>query len=460
MGKRIVILTLFFFFIFVGTGLAKEIEVGEGQTYKTISAALEVSEDGDIITVYPGLYEEKLTIQKSVTLRSLDPHEATIQGDYKDYVITVQSPDVTIDGFKIIGSGNNFLKNDAGILIDQVNDVDIHNNVMEDVLFGIYLDSSAGTLITNNKITGFEAKRLSERGNGIHFYNTNGIKVYGNEITRVRDGMYFDHAVNTIVEENQITNVRYGLHYMWSNDNIFRKNYFSESVSGAAIMYSKRINLDNNVFQNNRGHRAYGMFFQTAEESIVENNFFFNNSNAIYSDLSRGNIIRNNILLQNDIGIEMLGSNWDNEIYENAFLENLQQATVNEIEINDQWFKNYWSDYSGIDVDKDGIGDRAYRSGSLFEYLMYQYPHFRLFVESPTAKMLQTVDQMFPVVERAEIVDEHPLMSEKMIKTDFSATKTTEKDGVASIVTFISSLFLVFVSIFSFFYITKRFSKS
>lgn len=463
-GKKLIaaFTLLLVFSLFIERGYATELEVGNGKTYETIKEAINASEKGDIVKVYPGIYKEKLEINKSITLESVEKHKAVIQGNNDKHVVIIKSPNVSINGFFIKGSGQNFLENDAGILINQNNGAQIIDNIFEDVLFGIYIDSSEGHLIKHNDIYGLKDKKFSERGNGIHFFNTKNIVLDGNMITDVRDGMYFDHADTTTVTNTKITDVRYGLHYMWSNDNNFKNNYFSNNVSGAAIMFSYRINLEQNIFENNRGYRAFGMFFQTAEESIVENNYFFNNSIAIYSDLSRANIIRKNTILQNDIGMEILGSNWDDIIYENSFIDNLQQVSVNEIKVKDQWFDNnrgnYWSDYSGIDIEKDGVGDAEHHSGSAFQFLMYKYPHFRLFVESPSAKMLETVDKMFPVLERAEVVDPFPLLEDMNSKSFLDKADATSS-MLAEIITFAASLFIVVISLGVIFRVSKRFGS-
>ncbi len=466
MGKKISLISAMFsivLFLFMNRpSYAAELEVGKNKPYETITSAIEQAENGDIIKVYPGTYQEKLEITKSITFESIEKHKAIIEGDNQKHVITIKSPSVVFNGFTIRGSGENFLDNDAGILIDQKNDTKIMNNVFENVLFGIYVDSSEGNLIKDNEIHGFKDKKFSERGNGFHFFNSKHNTIDGNIISDVRDGMYFDHSDKTTVTNNKISGIRYGIHYMWSNDNSFKNNYFSNNVSGAAIMFSKRIHLEQNIFENNRGYRAFGMFFQTVEDSVVENNLFFNNSIGINSDLSRGNIFRKNTIVQNDIGMEILGSNWDDVIYENSFVDNLQQALVNEIKINDQWYYenkgNYWSSYSGIDLEKDGIGDNAHHSGSAFEFFMYKYPHFRLFVESPTAKMLQTVDKMFPVIERAEVVDPFPLI-EDLNSRGFLNDMETKTSKTVGIITFFVSLVVVALSIGLLVRISIRFGR-
>jgi len=426
---------------------AAELEVGEDQPFKTISSALGEANNGDTIKVHPGIYQEKLIIDKSVTLESMYLHEATIQGDYDRHVILITSPGVTIKGFTITASGQNYLDDDAGIYVKDADGTKIIDNLIEDVLFGIYIDSSDNTLIENTSITGLEDRQFTRRGNGIHLYKTKGNTVDGVSIKETRDGIYFDFCDYSTVVNSDVSYVRYGLHYMSSDHNTFSHNHFSHNVSGAAVMFSQWIHLDNNVFEMNTGPRNFGMFFQRVEDSIVENNLFFQNSIGFYADLSYRNTFQNNTIIQNDVGMEILGSNWDNEFSENSFIDNLQQVSVNEIRVNDLWYKeglgNYWSDYSGIDMTKNGIGDTEYRSGTAFEYLMQSYPHMRLFLESPAANMLKTVDAMFPVLERAEIVDEYPLMQDPNAQSLAQIT-TQSSQGIGLLVFCISLVIVAF----------------
>lgn len=427
---------------------AATLDVGKNKQYTSITEALKNAAPGDEIRIFPGEYKEHLLIDKPVTLSAAEPHKAKIFGTGKEHVIIVESPNVTINGFEISGSGHNFLDNDAGIMV-RADGARITNNRFYDVLFAIYLHKASNANIVRNEVTGLGEKPFSERGNGIHLFYAHDNKIEDNRFYKMRDGMYFEFSNRNFIRYNEVTDSRYGIHYMWSNDNHFEKNRFAANLSGAAIMFSKNLLLTENIFENNRGYRAFGMFFQTSEETIVHDNLFINNSLGLYSDLSRANQIYNNTFLANDIGMEMLGSNWDNEIYGNNFIDNLQQVSVNELRVRDKWNKgdlgNYWSDYEGLDMAKDGIGDTPYRSGNLFEYWMARYPHMRLFVETPTSKMLEAVDRMFPVVSRPGITDSQPLTQPARLPIHpENILQPKEQDHViAKTATFFISLLLV-----------------
>lgn len=93
-----------------------------------------------------------------------------------------------------------------------------------------------------------------------------------------------------------------------------------------------------------------------------------------------------------------------------------------------------------------------------FDFFMYKYPHFRLFVESPTAKMLQTVDKMFPVIERAEVVDPFPLL-EDLNSRAFLEGMETETSKKAGMITFLVSLVVVLLSIRLLVRLSTRFGR-
>ena len=112
----------------------------------------------------------------------------------------------------------------------------------------------------------------NRRGNGIHQWNCEGNLIRGNEISDTRDGIYFSFTNKSHVENNHVHHVRYGLHYMYSDENVFENNTFTENAAGAAIMFSKDLGVRGNRFVNNRGHRAYGMIFQSSDRSMLEGN--------------------------------------------------------------------------------------------------------------------------------------------------------------------------------------------
>jgi len=87
------------------------LEVGSGKTYATIASAYSAAVAGDTIYVYPGTYQEKLTISKSsITIKgstypSLSPSGNTAVITYATYASAAGSDDASAT---LLVSGDNF----------------------------------------------------------------------------------------------------------------------------------------------------------------------------------------------------------------------------------------------------------------------------------------------------------------------------------------------------------------
>jgi nitrous oxidase accessory protein NosD len=101
-----------------------------------------------------------------------------------------------------------------------------------------------------------------------------------------------------------------------------------------------------------------------AQSCTIENNFI---SGSVGIRIGgSGNIIFNNTLYYCGIGVAFWSYAADNLLYGNSFLNNTEQVKLYDTynPIVGKWDNgvtgNYWSDYSGIDANGDGIGDTPY----------------------------------------------------------------------------------------------------
>jgi len=69
---------------------------------------------------------------------------------------------------------------------------------------------------------------------------------------------------------------------------------------------------------------------------------------------------------------------------------------------------------------------------------MTKYPHTRLFIQSPTAKMLEAIDHWFPVVSRPSVTDPYPLMEPVRHETYDQLRRRPEEVGGAAFALVIS----------------------
>ena len=396
-------------FVSGANALAKTLRVGGESGYSTITEVLAAAADFDTILVASGTYNENLTIDRPVILVGEGtPH---IRGLKKGDVVQVFGNDVEIRGFRVSGSGNNMLVSDAGVKIFGAR-ARILNNVIFDALFGIYLRGCTEALVEGNAIRGRVEVDLGRRGAGVHFFDAHNNTVRGNDISLVRDGVYFDHSDFNTVEDNEFSHLRYGVHYMYCKDNHFFRNVFRDSVGGVAIMYTERVVFqDNQILNNRQGFNAFGLLFKDALDSVAEGNVIINSVNGIFLDSSHRIRLRNNLIAYNDVGVMLYASSLENSFGGNDFVGNL--ATLHTVGRADaDWtpegLGNYYSDYTGYDIDGDGIGDMPHRLQDAFEYLEGSRPLLRLFLNSAAADALAAAERSFPIVPSSEEQDTAP----------------------------------------------------
>lgn len=94
----------------------------------------------------------------------------------------------------------------------------------------------------------------------------------------------------------------------------------------------------------------------------------------------------------------------------NNFLNNAFDLSYNS-NLNDNLFEgNYWSEYSGYDLDKDGIGDVPYRPVKLFSFIVNKTPETIVLLRSLFIDIINFSEKVSPVFTPDNLTDAHPQM--------------------------------------------------
>ncbi|WP_411275452.1 nitrous oxide reductase family maturation protein NosD [Daejeonella sp.] len=388
---------------------AKTIPVGSGRIYKTISAGVNAAAAGDTVLVDPGLYREKnLMIRKNIVLKGIG--KPTLDGENRYEIISIAASGVTIDGFKLIHSGTSSLEDLSGIKVYDSDNVIIKNNVLEDTFFGIYIQNGSKCIISNNRLTGIS---LSEQqsGNGIHCWKGDSLQIVGNIVSGHRDGIYFEFVKNSVISKNTAAkNLRYGLHFMFSNDDSYVNNVFRNNGSGVSVMYSKKIKMVGNHFEENWGDAAYGILLKEISDGIMHGNYFTRNTSAIYMEGANRIDMIKNTFKDNGWALKIQASCVDVVLERNNFIGNTFDVGTNGSLVLNRFNNNYWDKYEGYDLNKDKIGDIPFRPVSMFSMIVEKFPSAMILFRTFITTLLDKTEKIIPSLTPENLRDNEPLM--------------------------------------------------
>ena len=395
--------------------LPKTIIVSKESSQNSIKKAVNDALPFDTILVKPGHYiEYDIYIDKPLYVIGED--YPVIDGDHTSEIIVIKSDSVLFKGFQIQNVGFSFTKDWAGIKIDNKDYCTIEDNILLDSYFGIYLKKADHIVVRNNIMKGI-AKDEVNSGNGIHLWYCENALIEKNQINGHRDGIYFEFVENSkIIENVSEGNIRYGLHFMFSNHDDYIGNTFKNNGTGVAVMFSRFINMKKNTFIDNWGTANYGLLFKEIYDGELSENVFQNNTIAIFADGSNRIKIINNEFRDNGWAMNIFSSCMDNEIAYNNFISNTFDLTTNGTRSQNVYHDNYWDQYAGYDLDKDGIGDVPYRPVRLFSYLIGKVPEAIILLRSFFIDMINIAEKIAPVLTPQSLMDERPKM--KLITYD------------------------------------------
>jgi nitrous oxidase accessory protein len=397
---------LYFLPVFV---FAKTLETGAGKSYKTITAAIDAAVNGDVILVYKGVYAEgEIVINKSITLRGIN--WPVIDGKNTSQVIRILAGNVIVEGLDVRNSGYSSSYDWAGIKVVNCSHVIIRNNRLLNNGFGIYFQNASYSVIDSNVVKGNVIDEV-QSGNAIHCWKSDHITISGNNVTGHRDGIYFEFVTNSLIEKNNsYHNLRYGIHFMFSNDDIYSHNTFRSNGSGVAVMFSKKVTMRYNHFEENWGSGAYGILMKEISDGIVEHNTFLRNTVGIYMEGTNRLLVSKNIFKSNGWAMRVQASCNDNTIAGNNYFGNTFDVGTNGTMQLNTFQSNYWDKYEGYDLNKDGIGDVQYQPVSLYSMVVEKMPSASLLLRSFLVTIMDRAERVIPSITPVQLKDDKPLM--------------------------------------------------
>lgn len=384
--------------------------------------AIQTAADGDTILIKKGKYAvENITISKRLTL--LGEGFPVLDGQFKNEIITVKSNEVHIEGIQFENVPQTSMIDYAGVKVIESEDVIVRNNRFRNCYFGIYLSATSHSVVTGNDIAGTPREEQTT-GNGIHAWKCDSILIDNNRVTGHRDGIYFEFVTNSAVKNNYSSrNIRYGLHFMFSHNDWYEYNTFDNNGAGVAVMYTRKVTMKHNRFINNWGASAYGLLLKDISESHMEHNLFRSNTVGIYMDGCSRSLLEKNEFSGNGIALRLQANCDANILRDNNFIRNTFNMATSGNTTYNTISGNYWDNYEGYDLDRNGIGDVPFRPVSLFSVLIERVPQAMMIFRSFTSTLLERVEKIIPGITPDRLMDETPRM--KPVKpASFDSNKT------------------------------------
>ena len=323
--------------------------------YTTIQSAIDDAFDGDTVFVYEesSPYYEDVEVYKSINLVGEDKNTTEIFEWDEPYAITITADYVNISGFTI-----NCYYYWGSILVESCN-----NNISENIIKGDWY-GTIGIEISDNRNNTIINNDISNNQVGLYIHTSSNNTIMGNIFSsNSYFGMIAYQSSENVINNNKFQKNQHDLSIDKSYNNTILMNNFLDNKCCVCISiynsYNNIISL-NNIVQDGWG--ACIELINNSLDNIITDNI--NSNGSIGIDIwqsCNNNTIKNNLIFNNEIGIQLSSNN--NLLYHNDLIKNNENAIAIH---NNTWDNdypsggNYWSDYTGEDIDGDGIGDTHY----------------------------------------------------------------------------------------------------
>ena len=119
---------------------------------------------------------------------------------------------------------------------------------------------------------------------------------------------------------------------------------------------------------------------------------------------------RANDFEQNGWAVRLYASTQDASFTDNTFAGNSFDVSTNSRESSTRFAGNYWEEYRGYDLDRDGRGDAPHHPVRLFSMVVSANEPTLVLLRSPIQAVLDAAERAFPTLTPEMLADASPRM--------------------------------------------------
>ncbi|MEX2690772.1 MAG: Ig-like domain-containing protein [Candidatus Njordarchaeum guaymaensis] len=259
--------------------------------FTLIQDAINAASGGDIILVYPGIYDENLMISKTLNLTGINRPE--IRGLTGDYVVDIRADNCILTGFRISNGSR-------GIYVYRCENTTLSNNIIrleENSDISIYIQDSSNSTVSDSLIS-------SDQYIGLFIFQSNWNTIINCQINDSYEGTLIKASNHTLITQCNVSYNYYGIQifkHVTATGGIYDviiensvftfNNYTAIKLEPAGSDFVIRTSkFQNNSATKSGGHDIYASYSYETRNLLIENNEF---ANCSYESIYLHRYVRN-----------------------------------------------------------------------------------------------------------------------------------------------------------------------
>ncbi len=210
-----------------------------------------------------------------------------------------------IEGYEIDGTGHGY-----GIYVG--------NTTMYFVVRGCYVHNASG--VDQDYGKGVPIEKAVYNSGIILFNARNGVLENNIMTNNIREGIHLYASSGTEIVDNKVLNNDHGgIHLSYSNNNVLKNNTISDNIFGITLAHSSENTIIHNEIDHEYRSQGVGINLQHSNDNNIKTNTISNYRLGIFEDTCDWNLIEDNTFMDVETEYDYAyeednGNNGDNEI--------------------------------------------------------------------------------------------------------------------------------------------------